>query len=790
MSETLALFEIGFKQEDQVPALYLFCRNQNLERKIIKITSFYPYFYSLIEIDSYSIKEVEKSVLKTIWGEECYKITLWKVNDVPKFRKLHFEKTGTLPFEADIPFRRRFLISTGITGAITIEEGKVVPAEPLAIKPRVCLLDIEVAIPALEPLNAKAALFPVVLIGFFDTYTGERVIYSTKEVSIPQIKTIKCDNEKALLFRFVREVRRRDFDIITSWNIDFDIEYLLSRMERLKLPISSISPIHQVYRKKGRSWRIGGRALLDFMTLYKKLHKGELTSFKLENVIEKERLPYKKIVIDDFAETWEKNPEKVLERNFNDVMALKALDEKYDILNFFEEVRKEVGCLYEDVAFSSTIVDTYLLRDCFGKVVLPSKGEEGEESYEGAEILKAVRGFHREVLIFDFKRAYPNIIISFNLSPETLIRSKEKLENTLVISSEFQIDLSKEGILPRVVKKLLKRREEKERELELEKDKERIKVLTNQVRVIKYTTNSVYGVLAYSSFRLYNKDLAGIITYLQRELLKLAKKEAEKSYEVVGGHTDSIFIKIGNNFNDWLDLKIAINRKVQQYLFARFHLEKSYIELDLARFFDRFFIKEKTLYAGIMTWKDKEIEPTFYFAGFGNIRSDTSAYTSEKLEGLIKRILLEQERSLIIDYVKEAIKPFKLASKGKIKLSIEKIAIPTRLKKKPEDYPESNIQRKAAENSLKYLNLKLEKGQKFYRVYCISPAEVLGFFTPSILKNVKIDYAKMLERSFKPKINGVLELIGIKWEEVQPFQESLETFFNDSKKLFNPLSIS
>jgi len=89
--------------------IILYVRDEEGNKKIIRVTDFYPYFYSK-EIPTPKnpdwIVKVEKG-FKTLFGEEVYKIYVEHPGLVPKIRKPN-------DYEADIPYTRRFLIDVGV----------------------------------------------------------------------------------------------------------------------------------------------------------------------------------------------------------------------------------------------------------------------------------------------------------------------------------------------------------------------------------------------------------------------------------------------------------------------------------------------------------------------------------------------------------------------------------------------------------------------------------------------------------------------------------------------------
>ena len=107
MSELKKFRLVNIKAEGRIIKLYV--RDEEGKKKIIKVTDFYPYFYSKNVPTTYNQKWIVKveSGFKTLFGEEVYKIYVEHPGLVPKIRRPD-------DYEADIPYVRRFMIDTGI----------------------------------------------------------------------------------------------------------------------------------------------------------------------------------------------------------------------------------------------------------------------------------------------------------------------------------------------------------------------------------------------------------------------------------------------------------------------------------------------------------------------------------------------------------------------------------------------------------------------------------------------------------------------------------------------------
>ena len=110
--------------EDNLPTVYLFCREDG-KRKIIKDRTLRPYFYvPYEEKDKLSGVEVDKEIFQSVYGEKLARIYTTMPSDVATFRDMYSRS-----YESDVLFPLRWLID------------KVDVLEPCS--PPIMMVDIE-----------------------------------------------------------------------------------------------------------------------------------------------------------------------------------------------------------------------------------------------------------------------------------------------------------------------------------------------------------------------------------------------------------------------------------------------------------------------------------------------------------------------------------------------------------------------------------------------------------------------------------------------------------------------
>ena len=142
-------------------------------------------------------------------------------------------------------------------------------------------------------------------------------------------------------------------------------------------------------------------------------------------------------------------------------------------------------------------------------------------------------GLHDWVVSFDLNSLYPNLIVQYNMSPETLVAQTERsgvdfyLESDDKVTSQYSVAANgstyrkdKQGILPELIESFYAERSQIKKEMlsieqeyqknktvELEKE---INRYNNRQMAIKILLNSLYGALGNQYFRYFNQ---GTVSY-------------------------------------------------------------------------------------------------------------------------------------------------------------------------------------------------------------------------------------------------------------------------------------
>jgi DNA polymerase elongation subunit (family B) len=146
--------------------------------------------------------------------------------------------------------------------------------------------DIELAVEN-EFADAINVKYPINLISLISSKTGKTYVFGLGPYTgeNKDIQYCECKNENELLTKFGKFFRHCNFDILTGWYIDeFDVPYIVRRMNLLGLDSSVLSPINIINEDNNGHITIAGLNILDYLRLYKEFIKEPRSSYSLDNI--------------------------------------------------------------------------------------------------------------------------------------------------------------------------------------------------------------------------------------------------------------------------------------------------------------------------------------------------------------------------------------------------------------------------------------------------------------------------------------------------------------------------
>ncbi|MFD1512291.1 DNA-directed DNA polymerase [Halomarina rubra] len=766
---------------------------------------------------------------ESIRGETLVKVTGQTPRDVGQLRD-RFDH-----YEADILFPNRLLIDKDVTSGVRVparrnDDGVVdvphqeVQAVDVEADLRVNTFDIEVDDRNGFPEDGEER---IVCLTSHDNYRDEYVVwlYEAPDGESgpdalpdydplregPEVDVRRFDTEAAMLTAFLDYVDETDPDVLTGWNFtDFDAPYLIDRIDVLseagegddQLDSDRLSRVNEVWRSDWQGPNIKGRVAFDLLYAYKRIKISELDSYRLDAVGEAELGVGKERYAGDIGDLWEENPERLLEYNLRDVELCVELDRKQNIVPFWEEVATFVGAKLEDATTPGDAVDMYILHKVHGEFALPSKGAVESEDYEGGAVFDPITGVKEMVSVLDLKSLYPMCMVTINASPETKVDPETYQGETFVAPNGMHFRKEPDGIIREMVTELLAERDEKKRlRDENAPGSDAYETFDRQQGAVKVIMNSLYGVLGWDRFRLYDKDMGAAVTATGREVIEFTEQTVdEMGYEVAYGDTDSVMIELGEGVSkeeaieQSFDLEERINAAYDD-LAAEMNAEDHRFQIEFEKLYRRFFqAGKKKRYAGHIVWKEGKDVDDIDITGFEYKRSDIAPITKEVQQRVLEMIVKEGDIEGVKDYVHDTIERFESGD-----ISVEEVGIPGGIGKRLDDYDTDTAHVRGAKYANLLLGTNFARGSKpkrlylgrvhndfyarieaerglstqsdeLYREFRKEEDVICIEFADQLPAEFEVDWDVMLDKTLQGPIERILEAIGVSWDEVKSGQ--------------------
>ena len=648
--------------------------------KKYKVYQYRPFFYVPSKLGVY----------RSVFGEPLDRVYVNTPIDVRTARE-KYERH----YEADIPYVRRYLIDKDIQECHDID---TLEAKPCTIKPVVAYIDIEVdnengELPSEENPIYKIVAVTVHIQGNYHAYylndvakerTGYYKLTANDKEYVLYLHARSFTNEKDLIQEVYNLIK--DVDIVTAWNVSFDMRYLYARAKHLNVKFT-----------------YNGWLELDLLSGYKEFVRAR--SYKLKEVTVAEGLEKKEEAV-EFVKV-NKNPNEIIRYNIRDVWRIVMIDKKYSIVDYYQALKNVVGV--EDFSFqyyTSIVIDTLLLRLAKREgVVLPTSVDRDENPVRGAIVLNPPSGRYENVAVLDMSRYYPSIIISFNVSPETKLKR--------ITDEIWSFRQDKMGLMPKLAMILLKRREELEDEMKkYPGDSEEYKTLEKKVMALKYIINSAYGYMGHPQARFYDRDCASTITALAREGIQYVIEQSKRyGHKTLYGDTDSVFIQVP--FEKAEELSKQLTNDLRRYFMEKYSLKS---EPTLSLKFEKYlgavyFTGVKKRYAAKVVWKKGKQVNEIDIKGFEAIRTDSSKITQELEEKVFELLLDGRPMTEVIQVKNDFIRKIK-------ELPLEDVALYRGITRRIDEYKTLPPHVRAAVLANKYFNKNYGYGSRIRYVWC------------------------------------------------------------------------
>ena len=464
-------------------------------------------------------------------------------------------------------------------------------------------------------------------IAYLDLETDSRVKFSQKERArilcwavigedgSKKVGVLEEDTdaaERLLLGRLLGVLN--GFDLVAAWNGDrFDFPVLDARLE-----------LHRVPFTKGRWLWLDQLALFQRMNSQVAESGDEKVSFKL-NDIAHEVLGEGKADL-DAAQSWQhwaaggEDRRRLVRYCVQDTDLLRRIEEARGHIGLLQTLAETCNVFPDDRGVNPTIqAEGFLLAlGAAQGYRFPTvlRRQAVAEKYKGAFVMQPqVSGIAKNVHVGDFSGLYPSIIVTWNMSPETLLESPEATAlldaNRLAGYVEWRrhhawspltgcyFRTDKEGILPHAVKEVMRLRKHWNKlKASLPPGTEEWVAANRKATAYKVAANSFYGVMGSPMSRFFCRGVAESTSQCGAHLIvETMKRASAKGMTPAYGDTDSLFV-VGANRTEFEVFVQGCNADFYPGLLAELGCKENLIELAYEKEFERLVFVAAKKYAG------------------------------------------------------------------------------------------------------------------------------------------------------------------------------------------------
>ncbi len=760
----------------------------NTKRKFI-VKGFRPYFYvSTAEeiIQDKRIVEIETNkVYTSIFKKPYTRIYCKQPGDISgsqdrgvKGLRDYYKDTA----EDNVSYTLRFLIDKGITNGFFFEgyisnRGLVhhdaIRAVEFRLDPLLCMTDIEVYSPKKVFPQAEDPIFKIIAVTVWDSKYKKYVTFFLRNsefiISSEMKKRMGKDwlllnfiSEESLLEEVFKYLKYIDFDLISGWNVDFDVDYLFARAKYL-----------------GIENDLEGFDKFDLLSFYKKIKNRSLGN-RLKDVVIEEGFVEDESQLEaaefdnklyELVDLWN----VLIKYNFDDVRYCNLINWKFLIDVYFWDIKNTSGLdEINSTQYNSRIIRRIMLGLIHNEVVIPHNKTK-QRRYKAAINIKPLPGIYHNVASLDFTRHFPSTIIMGNHSIEY---------KGLTLAQRLKLPL---GIMGRIAKVLIDNRAVQDRKLDeylkdplLGPESQQYKTQVNRRNSAKFLLNAAYGVFGMPSFDLYDADVVEAMVKMAMDGLRKLKESVEElGYKVIQGHTDNVMVSIERDKVD--ELLEHVNNRLRDYAISlgmeplwqvKFEMYAKTVVFAPAKANEE--RGAVTRYAAQIIEKDYvPVKPYMFVKGFEIVRGDQSPITKEIQRSLFNAIF----NDTLDQYIQELRKLIKDIQKGKI--DIDKIASRVNIGKSQKEYKVRNDKFKAVENAKDLLGLDIKKGDRVKIVFLGKRhgpkyEQPLAYFEKSDLtkNNIDINYDLLIDKNIRLKITNLLDISGHDWVNLSGIKQT------------------
>ena len=479
-------------------------------------------------------------------------------------------------------------------------------------------------------------------------------------------------NDKPVLQQFIDYVCLFDPDVIVSFGGNAqDWDYLIERSHRLQRTFDvdrgKKEPHTSIYGHVSFTG-IANVDLVDFMDVFPEVKVKTLSNLAYYIGVMKNE-SNKEIEDVEFPDYWDQPQKREALKKFSLNSARKIQNSATLLLDFAMQLSNLVSLPLDHVMTAAVgfRVEWFLIKQTqkIGELI-PRRIEQPYHHYAGGLVLSPKPGLHDNIAVLDFKSMYPNIMIRYNLSPDTYV-APEAPEPPGGVYEAPEVKHRFRKTPPGFYKEALSYLIEVRSKIRLQMKKlnpsmVEYSILDARQKAVKIITNAAYGYAGWIGARWYIKPVAEAASAWGRHTILSATHLAEnKGLTIIYGDTDSLFLT--NDEKKLLELRGKI-------------CEDLGLEVEVGEIYKRiFFTEAKKRYAGL------RLDGSLDIVGLEVIRGDWAEVAKKVQEHVLELILKEQSPKNATDYVRKVI-----AELRQRKVPFHDLIIWKTLTKAPEQY--------------------------------------------------------------------------------------------------------
>lgn len=691
---------------DCKPAVRLYCKSSNGKSVLVIDKNFKPYFYIMpkdgkvnelrkkvekLDVKKFETKIASSEIVERLWQGEPKKIvkttidnprSIFDVRDVVKNWK---DVEGT--YEYDIPFYKRYIMDKQIEPTAWIEvSGEDVKEKGDYQVDRMVEADSVKAVDERKETNIKVLAFDtefveedekekLIMLSVAGSDGYKKVLTSHQWDKKPSyVEAVK--GEKGIIERFLEIVEERDADFVVGYNSDgFDFPMLKERAREAKISLKmgrDNQPIKIVQRGRISSAKSKGRVHIDLFNFVDHVLSASMRSevMSLDEVAQELLgVGKKKMNHKEMKEMWGRKEQmgRLAEYSMWDSELTVRL--AGHILPQIFALAKLTGTLPFDCSrYSySQLVETFFMRHAVAEnVLIPNRPKTDEIErrrevpiYKGAIVIEPRKGIHSDILVFDFRSLYPSIIVTHNISPETLdCKHKKCLEKNRVPESKSCFCTEKKGFIPKHLEFLIETRKKiKEKMKRLKEGTEEWKQVDNEQYALKIIANATYGYFGYFGSKWYCRECGSAAASFGRFYINKILDEAKRfGFEIIYGDTDSLFVVLKD-----LMSKEKIKKKAEEFVAKMNKKLPGIIELEFRDLYEGgiFVARHEEEKGAKKRYALIDYKGNIEIRGFETVRRDWCELSKRIQRDVLTTILRERNPQKAVQMVRDVVEKLK-----------------------------------------------------------------------------------------------------------------------------------